>query len=52
LASARGGHDYRKVYAAFKAATEHKGQPTVILAKTVKGYGLGPASKVETPPTR
>jgi len=38
----RGGHDYRKVYAAFKAATEHKGQPTVILAKTVKGYGLGP----------
>lgn len=39
----RGGHDYRKVYAAFKAATEHKGQPTVILAKTIKGYGLGPA---------
>ncbi|UWF78534.1 MULTISPECIES: pyruvate dehydrogenase (acetyl-transferring), homodimeric type [Microbacterium] len=38
----RGGHDYRKVYAAFKAAVEHKGQPTVILAKTVKGYGLGP----------
>jgi len=38
----RGGHDYRKVYAAFRAATEHKGQPTVILAKTVKGYGLGP----------
>jgi pyruvate dehydrogenase E1 component len=38
----RGGHDYRKVYAAFKAASEHKGQPTVILAKTVKGYGLGP----------
>ncbi|PDQ35256.1 MAG: pyruvate dehydrogenase (acetyl-transferring), homodimeric type [Candidatus Lumbricidophila eiseniae] len=37
----RGGHDYRKVYAAFKAATEHKGQPTVILAKTIKGYGLG-----------
>ncbi len=37
----RGGHDYRKVYAAFKAAQEHKGQPTVILAKTVKGYGLG-----------
>ena len=33
----RGGHDYRKVYAAFKAAMEHKGQPTVILAKTVKG---------------
>lgn len=39
----RGGHDYRKVYAAFKAAVEHKGQPTVILAKTVKGYGLGPS---------
>ncbi|MHA6694567.1 pyruvate dehydrogenase (acetyl-transferring), homodimeric type [Homoserinimonas sp. A520] len=37
----RGGHDYRKVYAAFKAANDHKGQPTVILAKTVKGYGLG-----------
>ena len=39
----RGGHDYRKVYAAFKAAVNHKGQPTVILAKTVKGYGLGPS---------
>ena len=39
----RGGHDYRKVYAAFKAASEHKGQPTVILTKTVKGYGLGPS---------
>ena len=39
----RGGHDYRKIYAAFKAATEHKGQPTVIIAKTVKGYGLGPS---------
>ncbi|BFM23435.1 pyruvate dehydrogenase (acetyl-transferring), homodimeric type [Microbacterium sp. che218] len=38
----RGGHDYRKVFAAFKAAKEHKGQPTVILAKTIKGYGLGP----------
>ena len=37
----RGGHDSRKVYAAYKAAVEHKGQPTVILAKTVKGYGLG-----------
>ena len=37
----RGGHDYRKVYAAYKAATEFKGKPTVILAKTVKGYGLG-----------
>jgi pyruvate dehydrogenase E1 component len=39
----RGGHDYRKVYAAFKAAAEHTGQPTVILAHTIKGYGLGPA---------
>ena len=37
----RGGHDYRKVYAAYAAATEHDGQPTVILAKTIKGYGLG-----------
>src|SRR4029077_2994514 len=37
----RGGHDYRKVYAAYKAATEHTGQPTVILAKTIKGYTLG-----------
>ncbi|WP_111765438.1 pyruvate dehydrogenase (acetyl-transferring), homodimeric type [Nakamurella deserti] len=39
----RGGHDYRKVYAAYKAAMEHKGQPTVILAKTVKGFHLGPS---------
>ncbi|PWD49525.1 pyruvate dehydrogenase (acetyl-transferring), homodimeric type [Serinibacter arcticus] len=38
----RGGHDARKVYAAYKAATEFKGAPTVILAHTVKGYGLGP----------
>jgi pyruvate dehydrogenase E1 component len=37
----RGGHDYRKVYAAYAAALEHEGQPTVILAKTIKGYGLG-----------
>ena len=37
----RGGHDYRKVYAAFKAAREHTGQPTVILAHTVKGWTLG-----------
>ncbi|MGZ4815967.1 MAG: pyruvate dehydrogenase (acetyl-transferring), homodimeric type, partial [Terriglobales bacterium] len=36
-----GGHDPLKVYAAFKAAAEHKGQPTVILARTIKGYGLG-----------
>ena len=38
----RGGHDYRKVYAAYKAAAESKGAPTVILAKTVKGWTLGP----------
>jgi pyruvate dehydrogenase E1 component len=37
----RGGHDYHKVYAAYKAATEHAGQPTVILAKTIKGWTLG-----------
>jgi pyruvate dehydrogenase E1 component len=41
----RGGHDPQKVYAAFKAAVEHKGGPTVILAKTVKGYGLGEAGE-------
>jgi pyruvate dehydrogenase E1 component len=37
----RGGHDYRKLYAAYKAATSHNGRPTVILAKTVKGWTLG-----------
>ncbi len=37
----RGGHDPDKVYAAYKAATEHKGSPSVILAQTIKGYGLG-----------
>jgi pyruvate dehydrogenase E1 component len=37
----RGGHDYRKMYAAYDAATKHTGQPTVILAKTVKGWTLG-----------
>jgi pyruvate dehydrogenase E1 component len=37
----RGGHDYRKVYAAYQAATRGNGKPTVVLAKTVKGYGLG-----------
>jgi pyruvate dehydrogenase E1 component len=41
----RGGHDTRKVYAAYKAAVEHKSRPTVILAKTVKGYGLGEAGE-------
>jgi pyruvate dehydrogenase E1 component len=41
----RGGHDPQKVYAAYKAAVEHKDAPTVILAKTVKGYGLGEAGE-------
>ena len=41
----RGGHDPIKVYAAYKAASDHKGQPTVILAKTVKGYGMGEAGE-------
>jgi pyruvate dehydrogenase E1 component len=41
----RGGHDPQKVYAAYRAAVEHKGSPTVILAKTVKGYGLGEAGE-------
>jgi pyruvate dehydrogenase E1 component len=41
----RGGHDPEKVYAAYKAAEDHKGQPTVILAKTIKGYGLGEAGE-------
>jgi pyruvate dehydrogenase E1 component len=43
----RGGHDPYKVYAAYAAASKHKGQPTVILAKTVKGYGLGPAGEAQ-----
>jgi pyruvate dehydrogenase E1 component len=38
----RGGHDYRKVYAAYRAATEYRGAPTVVLAKTTKGWALGP----------
>ena len=41
----RGGHDPVKVYNAFKRANEHRGQPTVILMKTVKGYGLGEAGE-------
>ena len=41
----RGGHDAQKVYAAYAAAVKHKGQPTVILAKTVKGYGMGEAGE-------
>lgn len=42
---ARGGHDPKKVYAAYKAAVEHKGEPTVVLVKTVKGYGMGTAGE-------
>src|SRR5262249_40531709 len=38
----RGGHDYHKLYAAYKAAVEHEGAPTGILAKTIKGWTLGP----------
>ena len=45
FALTRGGHDPIKVYAAYKAASDHKGQPTVILAKTVKGYGMGDAGE-------
>ncbi len=41
----RGGHDPHKVFTAYKAASEHKGQPTVILAHTVKGYGMGSAGE-------
>ena len=41
----RGGHDYRKLYAAYKLATEQKGAPTVILAKTIKGWTLGPRDR-------
>jgi pyruvate dehydrogenase E1 component len=41
----RGGHDPHKIYAAYAAAVKHKGQPTVILAKTIKGYGMGEAGE-------
>ena len=43
----RGGHDPFKVYAAYDAATRHKGQPTVILAKTIKGYGMGASGEAQ-----
>ena len=43
----RGGHDPHKIYAAYSAATEHTGQPTVILAKTVKGYGMGSSGEAQ-----
>lgn len=41
----RGGHDVHKIYAAYSAAVQHKGQPTVIIARTVKGYGLGESAQ-------
>ncbi|HTD27766.1 MAG TPA: pyruvate dehydrogenase (acetyl-transferring), homodimeric type [Xanthomonadaceae bacterium] len=43
----RGGHDPHKVYAAYAAASAHRGQPTVVLAKTVKGYGMGKAGEAQ-----
>ncbi len=43
----RGGHDPHKVYAAYKAAVEHTGQPTVVLAKTIKGYGMGESGEAQ-----
>jgi len=45
----RGGHDPHKVYAAYHAAVHHQGRPTVILAKTVKGYGMGEAGEAKMP---
>ncbi len=45
----RGGHDPRKVFAAYAAAMQHGGQPTVILAKTVKGYGMGASGEAQNP---
>ncbi|HUH59711.1 MAG TPA: pyruvate dehydrogenase (acetyl-transferring), homodimeric type [Candidimonas sp.] len=45
----RGGHDPYKVYAAFSAAAQHTGQPTVILAKTIKGYGMGHVGQAKNP---
>ena len=45
----RGGHDPYKVYAAYAAAVKHSGQPTVILAKTVKGYGMGASGEAQNP---
>ena len=43
----RGGHDPHKIFAAYAAAVKHKGQPTVILAKTIKGYGMGEAGEAQ-----
>ena len=48
----RGGHDYQKLYAAYSAAVAHKGQPTVILAKTIKGWTLGSHFEGRNPRTR
>jgi len=45
----RGGHDPHKIYAAYAAAVKHKDQPTVILAKTIKGYGLGKQGQAKNP---
>jgi pyruvate dehydrogenase E1 component len=45
----RGGHDPHKVYAAYSAAVKHKGQPTVILAKTIKGFGMGKQGQAKNP---
>ena len=45
----RGGHDPHKIYAAYSEALKHKGQPTVILAKTIKGYGLGKQGQAQNP---
>ena len=48
----RGGLDPQKVYAAYHAAVRHTGQPTVILAKTIKGYGMGMSGEARRSPTR
>ncbi len=45
----RGGHDPHKIYAAYAAASKHTGQPTVILAKTIKGYGMGASGEAQNP---
>jgi pyruvate dehydrogenase E1 component len=45
----RGGHDPHKIYAAYASAAKHKGQPTVILAKTIKGYGMGKQGQAKNP---
>jgi pyruvate dehydrogenase E1 component len=47
LTRSRGGHDQAKIYAAYKAAAEHKGSPTVIIARSIKGYALGPQAQAK-----